>query len=307
MIVRYTLRVVLDDDFELPDFSGYIVRGIFYHLIREVDPRLAEGLHQVKRLAPFSTSPLTIEYAEDRKRGAVKKLRRGDTLLWRAALLDEGLAKRFLDSLLLKMEVKVGDVNAHLCGVSVESIDAGQLFKRAEPVRSFIVDFETPTFFRQSILRECCPFCPVDRGSCRHVRDAVRRYRFIPLPDPYLMFRNLLRLWMAFSNVPLKNHKEYIDWLKYGGVAVAGYSDLKTVRVYEHPTTPKWSVGFVGRAYFNLPEDTYAEDMAKITDTLLKFGEHSNVGGNRTAGFGCIKYKPKGDLKSNVLANRPSA
>jgi len=33
--------------------------------------------------------------------------------------------------------------------------------------------------------------------------------------------------------------------------------------------------------------------MAKITYALLKLGEHSNVGGNRTAGFGVIKYQPK--------------
>ena len=116
--------------------------------------------------------------------------------------------------------------------------------------------------------------------------------RYICYPDPYLMFRGLARLWKVFSPVRF-NYSRYVEWLKKGGIVVAGIPRLRTVRVYEHPTTPKWSVGFIGTVYFNLPEDTYDEEMARITHALLKFARYSNVGGNRTAAFGAIDFKVK--------------
>lgn len=37
--------------------------------------------------------------------------------------------------------------------------------------------------------------------------------------------------------------------------------------------------------------DTYDEKMARTTHMLLRYAEYSNVGGNRTAGFGWVEVK----------------
>lgn len=182
----------------------------------------------------------------------------------------------------------------------VKTIDPKRIANKATEVQSFAIRFKTPTLLRQSFLRACCPYCPVTKTECPYVKRA-KRYRYVPVPDPYLIMRNLLRLWKAFTGVPLK-YKEYIQWLLLGGIAIAGIPKLRTVRVYEHKTIPKWSVGFIGEVYFNLPEDTYDSEMARITDALLKFGEYSNVGGNRTAGFGVIEYIPKYSINNESIA-----
>lgn len=64
------------------------------------------------------------------------------------------------------------------------------------------------------------------------------------------------------------------------------------MRVYEHPDTNKWAVGFVGTVRLSLSEDAYSRRYAKVVDALLRFAEYSNIGGNRTAGFGVVNYIP---------------
>lgn len=152
--------------------------------------------------------------------------------------------------------------------MSVITIDPKKLFLETNEVNKFSLIFMTPTLLRQSFIRVCCPYCTEVKTQCPYVKRS-KHYGYVPLPDPYLIMRNILRLWKSFAGVPLK-YKEYIEWLLIGGIAVAGIPTLKTVRVYEHATTNKWSVGFIGKLYFNLPEDTYNREMAKITDALLK-------------------------------------
>jgi len=42
----------------------------------------------------------------------------------------------------------------------------------------------------------------------------------------------------------------------------------------------------VGDATLRIPQDTYREDMARITTALLHFGQLAQVGAGRSAGFG---------------------
>ncbi|MGC8831453.1 MAG: CRISPR system precrRNA processing endoribonuclease RAMP protein Cas6 [Thermoproteota archaeon] len=52
-------------------------------------------------------------------------------------------------------------------------------------------------------------------------------------------------------------------------------------------------MGFTSAVRFSIPKDIYAERFARLTDALMRLAEYSNVGGNRTAGFGVVKYLPK--------------
>ncbi|MBS7658174.1 MAG: hypothetical protein QW487_07210 [Candidatus Bathyarchaeia archaeon] len=62
---------------------------------------------------------------------------------------------------------------------------------------------------------------------------------------------------------------------------------IKTMLVYEYPTTNKWITGIVR---FAIKENIYKEKYAKIAAALLKMAEITNTGIRRTAGLGMVKY-----------------
>jgi len=56
----------------------------------------------------------------------------------------------------------------------------------------------------------------VPLASDRVLRVPVGPKRIVPLPLPELMFRNLVRLWRAFSDRPF-NYEGFLRWVELGG------------------------------------------------------------------------------------------
>lgn len=273
-------------------YLGFALRGMIYDIIRRRRPLLSHTLHEAKRIAPFSVSPY-LSYPD--LKIVFRSIKAGSVGIIRVAALSEEFSRIMVDEVVAnsELELRLHGVRLETLELMVEEFRYSRLMEQAQPITSFKVNFLTPTFFRRSLKPDCCHGCPINRKTCPLIHGAQRRkMRYICYPDPYLMFRSLARLWRAFS--PIKfNYAKYVDWLRKGGIVVSGIPKLKTVKVYEHPTTPKWSVGFIGTVHFNLPEDTYDEEMAKITHALLNFAKYSNVGGNRTAAFGTIDFTVK--------------
>jgi CRISPR-associated endoribonuclease Cas6 len=285
MIATFTFKnIITKGTVQITGFTGFISRGIFYEILKNMDPNLANNLHKIKKIAPYSTSPLVLETKN-------RVLTKNDIFTFTISLLTEDLIMKTREFLIKNNDliIKVKDAEAQIINLTISVMDMKSIMNELTPITAFSVDFLTPTYFRQTLLKN-----PYDKT--KNIRK--KYYRYVPLPDPYLFFRSLARLWKKFVDINI-NYKEYINWLLEGGIAIAGYTTLKTYRIFEHPTIPKWNVGFVGTVYYNTPRDTYDEKMAKITHVLLKFGEYSNVGGNRTAGFGKIKYKIKQEPQSN--------
>ncbi|MEM1776314.1 MAG: CRISPR system precrRNA processing endoribonuclease RAMP protein Cas6, partial [Nitrososphaerota archaeon] len=65
-------------------------------------------------------------------------------------------------------------------------------------------------------------------------------------------------------------------------------SDIKTHRLLDR-RRKRFFVGFTGRVRLSLPEDTFIEENARAVNVLLRIGEETQVGINRTAGFGMYK------------------
>lgn len=83
----------------------------------------------------------------------------------------------------------------------------------------------------------------------------------------------------------------FIKWVEMGGVAVYGYpSGIRTYKAYDHQTG-RWNIGFLGEVQYSIPRDMFEPEMTKVAESLLKFGEYSNVGGGRTSGLGVVGYK----------------
>lgn len=286
-ILQFFVDLELLKPCRFQSFSGYAVRGLFYEAVRAVDEGLAASLHQSKGLAPFSTLPL-VSLNGGRLNVVYRFSREGSA---RAAftLLDDELANAFFKGVTSFTKVKLGSGEAVVKEIEVRDAEYERMYGDSKPIEAFKVKFVTPTYFRYT-PRNAASIMGWETGS---TKGYYSPYRFWPLPDPILMFKGLVRLWRRFSSFPI-DLKAYTRWLEVGGVALAGFpKGLRTVEVVEHPTTKKWSVGFVGEALFSLPKDTYSERFARLTHLMLKFGELVNVGGGRTAGMGAIKFEPR--------------
>jgi CRISPR-associated endoribonuclease Cas6 len=286
--VRYLIKFFIDKKIFFQSFSGFSVRGFFYNILKNYDESLAIKIHRNKGLASFSTTPIFI-YNKNLKVVYEKIENASSCLIW-FSLLDSELAKIFKDAILsMRLEnIVLGSEKYKTIEINVNHISFKDMIKKAKVIKTFSITFITPTYFRITPRQK-----KLSKNRKLSINSMISPYRFYLFPDPVLMFRNIVRIWRHFSNYPF-NYEKYLEWIESGGVAISGFpKGIKTIRVYEHPTLNKWCVGFTGKVFFDLPSDTYKKDMAQLTDALLKFAEFSNVGGNRTAGFGVIKYEAK--------------
>ncbi|MEM0383589.1 MAG: CRISPR system precrRNA processing endoribonuclease RAMP protein Cas6 [Candidatus Caldarchaeum sp.] len=283
MVVSYCLRMVSLRPLEVKFFSGYAVRGVFFHALKSVDPEFATRVHEQRFLSPYSVSPIETVKGRSFFYGVINP---GVPFQFRITALNDRVAEVF-GRFLLSGEVPrivVCGVDVSLNEVSVvnwdrETSDGGVDASRFEVV------FQSPTYFRSTqkgagLLGSLLP---------RRLRPRVRPvYRYVIVPDPYLFFRSLARLFRQFGHGNFR-YRSFSDWLLEGGVALETYRGLRAYKVYE--SNGRWSRGFVGRAVFSIPSDLYDVRMARICSSLLRFSFFSNVGGNRTAGFGVVSHR----------------
>jgi len=267
------------------DFSGFSVRGIFFNVLKTFSSKEASNLHRRGALSPYAVTPIIVD-AYDGRHIVYECLSAGAPFRFDVRVFDEPLGtalKEFIFSTDV-LNMRLQNTEIALRGVHVSSVEPSSFLDSAKPHRRYDVSFLTPTFFRSTqqgptLIKRLLP---------RRLRGTRRpTYRYVILPDPYYMFRNLARLYRQFGK-PSFNYASYCNWLLEGGVALETHYWLRVHKIHEEPG--KWSRGFTGRAVFTLPEDTFDPKMAKITHALLEFARYSNVGANRTAGFGVIDY-----------------
>ena len=95
------------------------------------------------------------------------------------------------------------------------------------------------------------------------------------------------------------NEEELYEWLE-NNLSISGY-DLKTRSAYISKGAPV--IGFKGWVNYNLSEEERS-GYQKWVDVLAKFAAYSNVGGGRTAGFGCVSYRPRNDVQNTSASKR---
>ncbi|MEM4488616.1 MAG: CRISPR system precrRNA processing endoribonuclease RAMP protein Cas6 [Desulfurococcaceae archaeon] len=307
-ISSFMLRFVVDRSVSFQNFSGFASCGIFYNLIRSVDEGLAEELHSSKKLAPWASSPIFVEFPSP-CRIVYRSLPAPSIANVSFTIMDSKLSDIFREAILKPdLCVDLVNVKAKVIGVSVNTYKFSDLASNADSLSmKFAVRFLTPTVFRRSIY-DCCPSCPYYAEYIRVTKEGRRldkpcKYAVkcggivVPLPIPSLMFRNLARLWSAFSGVNI-DVWSVAHWAE-NAILVSGFPKpgIRTVRVYEHPTTNKWIVGFMGKVRFSIRKNAYKEKYAKIAAALLKMAEMTNVGIRRTAGLGMVRYIPLNNEK----------
>jgi CRISPR/Cas system endoribonuclease Cas6 (RAMP superfamily) len=298
-ITSFTFRIAIDKNVTFQSFSGFASCGIFYNLIKSVDEDFAEKLHSSKKLAPFSVTPFFIENIHNKI--VYRNLPAPSIASISFSIMDNKLCDIFRE-VILKQDLYVDLINfkAKVISIAVNTYKFSDFISNEPLASKFTIKFLTPTSFRHSIFN-CCPECPyyhnyiikIKKGEKieKQCKYAIRcDGMLVPLPIPSLMFRNIARIWSRFSDVHL-DIDNAIKWAE-NAITIAGFPNgIRTVRLYEHPTTNKWIVGFTGTVRFSIRE--YNERYAKILAALIKMAELTNVGVRRTAGFGMIKYFAK--------------
>jgi len=311
-ISSFMLRLAVEEPVVFQSFSGFAACGVFYSLVRSVDESFAESLHSSKRLAPWSASPFFVEFPSPRF--VYRSLPAPSIVNVSFSIMNGKLCDVFREAILKPdLHVDLVNVRARVISVAVNTHRFSDLASSAEPLPDrFAIRFMTPTAFRRSVF-DCCPECPyyveymlkaregrkVEK-PCRYA--ALCRGMVVPLPIPALMFRNMARIWSAFSDTHL-DAQGAAKWAE-NAIMVAGFPKpgIRTLRVYEHPTTNKWIVGFMGTVRFFIRQDLYKEKYAKAAAALIKMAEITNIGVRRTAGLGIIKYVNPKQKNENTSA-----
>jgi len=284
MISSFSFHADAPKDIRFHGFSGFSIRGILFHILKSYSAIEASAIHEQKTLSPYSVKPV-ITHADSNHRIVYGHLPAGTPFRFDITILEDALSTAVKKFVLNAATIHLQNVEVALRGVRVSSLESSSFLEEARPHERYEVYFVTPTFFRGSQIGPRI----LERLLPRKLRSTKRpTYRYVIMPDPYYMFRGLVRLYRQFGNPSFK-YSSYCNWLLEGGMALETFFDIRAHKIYKNPI--EWSRGFTGRVIFTLPEDTFDSKMARLTHALLEFGKYSNVGANRTAGFGVIDYR----------------
>ncbi len=246
------LGVSLVPEKEIPssELTPDRIHALFFSLLRS---DLAKELHRPSRIKPFCLwfSPFF---------GPEKKLSK---FRMEISFLKEDLFPKFLSSFLLEdSPLKLGEIGLKKIKrphISEENIlSYRKIYENAPEEKTIVMDFLTPTCFK--------------KGSADY-----------PLPDPFLVFKSLIRKWSAFSEIKVEVDLREVFEKK---IRVAG-AWIRTRKV-ELSRLGK-ILGFTGRVVFYVESEE--GEVLKWVNALAKFGEFAGVGRKTTMGFGKVRIQ----------------
>jgi CRISPR-associated endoribonuclease Cas6 len=257
--VEVGLELYAEKDVVLPFYTGHISRGLLLHILRQVDPRVSQEMHELNVAKPYSVTPLQFK----------SKIRGEKGYLFDSAFpcrvkfrfLRDEFSKYLIDYFGQKNTVTIIDTQFHIASMAIRSKDYLELENEAKAGDSFRLCFRTPTYLSSL-------------GTSFHCL----------WPEPTKIFLNLIRLWNLYTTGKRFGKDEYVEYRDWLGenVGVAEHQ-LKT-RLFIMGR--KKAAGFVGWTTYVMKEKNRWN---KATCMLAKFAEYSNIGGNKTAGYGVTK------------------
>lgn len=260
MPVEFVFEMYGEKSLLLPFFTGSVARGLLLHMLKSVDPTSSEVLHQPHIRKAYAVSPLYFRSKMRSEKGYL--LDPSYPCRFRVGFLEDAYAKLLLKRFESESSVLIYDTTFRIASMKVRSRSYGELLAESKPVESFRLVFQTPTCFAA----------------------LGRRYHSL-FPEPKHVFGGLLSLWNLYSDkdkVEGEEKEAYLQWLGRE-VGVSGFS-LETQQV----STGKGTViGFMGWTAYRTQED---EKWQRLTNCLAKLAEYSNIGKNRTAGFGVTRF-----------------
>jgi CRISPR-associated endoribonuclease Cas6 len=244
---------------------GQWANAAFYGIIHQVDPYLAEALHQWNGRKPFTISSLN---GLPRSRGQLLSVRAGQECWLRVTILGEQLFQAFIQRFLrgeLRPKIKIGPIDFEISEVLTTPdshlwagyTDASKLAENPPETNRITLQFSSPTGFNLGTG-------PVGL-----------HYALFPLPA--LVFGSLASKWRDFVSPDLE--VVYIE--DVANEARICQFDLQTQTLHWKGRPQK---GFKGNCSYEL-SDLAPQDRAWIS-TLASFAFYAGVGGKTTQGMG---------------------
>ncbi len=260
MIYSAVVNLEAEHDAEMTSYLGYHALALFLGLIRRVDEQLAERLHSMQGLKPFTVSPLQGKYTY-RKSGIF--IRKGAPCWLRFTALEEAIFARLMDSFIkgeqhLQLEqadFRVADVITHPQGsqwAGFASFD--EMLERASGERKVSLRFDSPTVFRS--------------GGKRN----------IAFPSPELVFGSLLNKWNAFSGIEL--NPSLVD--DVGSEVLVSRYKLETKMLAFNSYQ---ELGFLGSCVYSANDDVTGDELRTL-NALADFAFFCGTGVKTTMGMG---------------------
>lgn len=251
-LIRITFYLSLYKPLRLNRFSGFVVRDLFYNLIKNIDQE------------EFSSTPILIKMNEHLR--PCFKIINSREIQFSFTLLKDKLSDFVLNTIYnglskVSLEGNQFDINK----IHVTKLEYKEFYKLAKRIRTFTLDFLTPTYFKFKI-------------SHNH----LNINRKLPIPNPYLMLKSVSNLWKKFSDYNL-DLDYLLKWIKNNVYLLDYPNGIRTIKLYDRSLS---YVGFVGKLNFEIKDN----DNSRVLDTLLRFAIYTNVGEQRCAGFGMINY-----------------
>ncbi|MBD3215093.1 MAG: CRISPR system precrRNA processing endoribonuclease RAMP protein Cas6 [Candidatus Lokiarchaeota archaeon] len=252
-MIRFKFELVPEEGVVKPYIEpyGYIFRAILMNWLKQIKPELVHELHSYNRIRPYS-----IQLSYRRKK-----------LIFYLNIFDSNISSVLINDLIKdkNKEFLVSSQTFLLKKVVFEDISISTILKKARPVKSFIMNFIEPTYFK-----------------------TTRSKNVVRLPIPELIFSNLLNLWNEYYSSEINIEEfPFLQWVNRE--IYPSSLKIKTISKEMGETIP--AAGIVGWTNFEITKNE--SNYAKLIDAFCRLGELSNIGANRTAGFGVIKYRSK--------------
>ena len=253
----------------LPSFTGYVARGLLLNMLRHVDAGVSQEMHEPQIMKPYSVTPLYFRSKERRQEGYL--IDHNYPCRLKARFLEDGLAKTAMDYFRDKNTLSVYDTTLTIAALNVRTESYEKLLNEAEPVEEFTLIFKTPTYLSEMGANYNCLF-----------------------PQPERVFPNLMRLWNLYTTTKKYSKEEFQEYKEWGkkNIGVTAHQ-LKTALAQ---MGKKKATGFMGWTTYAMKSN---DEWNKFTQTLAKLAEYSNIGGNRTGGFGVTKFPAIDKQNSN--------
>lgn len=272
--------------------AGFLAHAAFLDLLHQVDPALAQVLHDLNHRKPFTLSSLVEIEPETGYRTADRTVllqpRRlyGLRLTSLASYVLNTFTARFFNLDASSLRVRLGSQQFQVVRIEGSPGNGGAWLGRASfatlaalaPARAWTFRFASPTAF-----------------SLGEQEWGGRKFGLFP--EPGQVFDSLAGCWNDFAPAALARIdkpalREYVE--KY--VAVAGMKDLHTemLEFKQHR-----QLGFVGEVSYRLLEKQPAPEMATILNQLAALALYAGVGYKTTMGMGqarCIATEALPDL-----------
>ncbi len=248
--------------------AGRWANAAFYGILGQVDPTLAEALHQWNGLKPFTVSAPRGDVARPCL-GKPAHLRVGQECWLRITTLGHQIFQLFIQRFLLgggRPTLKIGPFPFAVAEVLTTPAahpwagycEAADLLENAIPAERVTLEFASPTAFNVN----------QQQGG---------KGKFVLSPEPALVFGNLAHAWNAFLQ-PQLDARRLEDSAKQ---ALVTHSSIKTCTLLWDKRVQK---GFTGRCTYDLRR--LPEDDRRGLSALASFAFYAGVGGKTAQGMG---------------------